>query len=417
MKSSTKKFLKDHIGSTLLIFGVTAVLLVGGFYVGYSRASDRAAILQGPDGSSKEVDAEFATFWEAWQTLRDRHVSSASTTDQDLVYGAIKGLAGSFDDPNTNFFPPEEATKFEEDVSGSFGGIGAEIGRTEGVLAIISPLKNSPAEKAGIKAGDFILRIDGKQSETLDVSEAVTRIRGAIGTTVVLTVFRPEWSQPREISIVRSRIEVPTLDLTFHEDGKVAQIQLYSFNENATREFYKAATTALASGARGIVLDLRNNPGGYLEVANALAGWFLKDGSVVVSERFKDGEDRPFVASGNEALKDMPVVVLINQGSASASEILAGALRDNRNVKLVGVRSYGKGTVQELVPLEDGSSLKVTIAHWVMPSGQILDKVGIEPDYVIELTDEDIKNKKDPQLTKALEVLDAEIAGTGVARN
>lgn len=394
--------------------GILAVALAfSGFYVGYKRgvvAGTNVVVTGVVNGDSKVKDADFNLFWEAWQKLRENHIDSDSVSNQDLIYGAIQGLAGSFGDPHTAFFPPIEAKKFEQDVAGNFGGIGAEIGfDANGALSVIAPLKNSPAERAGIRTGDFISAIDSHDTLGMSVDEAVSYIRGTIGTAVVLSLYREGWAQPRDIRIARENIEVPTLDISFKEDGSVAYIQLYSFNENAFPAFSKAARDAVDKGVKGVILDLRNNPGGYLDVAIRLAGLFIENGKTVVSERFKDGTSEPFVAEGTGLLKNLPLVILINGGSASASEILAGALRDVRGVKLVGEKSYGKGTVQEIKHLSDASTIKITIARWVMPAGGILDKVGLEPDYVVELTDEDIKTKKDVQLQKALEVLKAQM--------
>lgn len=399
---------------TGISIGILVVaLLFSGFYVGYKRglvAGTDVVVTGVINGEGQVADADFNLFWEAWQKLRDNHIDSDQYSNQDLVYGAIKGLAGSLGDTHTAFFPPQEAEKFLQDVNGNFGGIGAEIGLDDNqTLSVIAPLKGSPAEAAGVQPGDLILEVDSNSTVEMSVDEAVSYIRGTIGTAVVLQMYRTGWEQPRDVRIVRDKIEVPTLDISYKEDGSVAYIQLYSFNENAIPALTRAIREMQTKEVRGIILDMRNNPGGYLEVAIGLAGFFVEPGSTVVSEQFKDGTSEPFLARGSGILKDIPVVVLINEGSASASEILAGALRDIRGVKLVGEKSYGKGTVQEIQNLSDRSSMKITIARWVMPAGDILDKVGLEPDYVVELTDEDIKAKKDAQLEKALEVLKAQL--------
>lgn len=407
----------ERISRRILFYVAVGILAVSlafsGFYVGYKRgvvAGTNVVVTGVVNGEGKTKDADFNLFWEAWQKLKDNHIDADTVTSQDLVYGAIQGLASSFGDPHTVFFPPVEAKKFEQDVAGNFGGIGAEIGFDDnGTLSVISPIKGGPAERDGVKPGDLIIKIDGRSTTDMPVDEAVSYIRGTIGTAVVLNMYREGWAQPRDIRIVRENIAVPTLDMNLKEDGAVAYIQLYSFNENAFPAFTKAAREAVTKGAKGVVLDLRNNPGGYLDVAIRLAGLFVENGKTIVSERFKDGTSEPFVAQGSGILKNLPVVVLINGGSASASEILAGALRDIRGVKLVGEKSYGKGTVQEIQHLSDASTIKITIARWVMPAGGILDKVGLEPDYVVEVTDEDIKAKKDAQFEKALEVLKAQL--------
>ncbi|PIR88096.1 MAG: S41 family peptidase [Candidatus Harrisonbacteria bacterium CG10_big_fil_rev_8_21_14_0_10_45_28] len=395
--------------SSWTIFGVlvTVGLLGGGYYTGFSHGQDRvqypnysAEVME----STETLDANFNLFWEAWHTLRSRQIEAADINDQDFVYGAIEGLASSFNDPYTTFFPPVEAAQFEENVKGNFGGIGAEIGIRDGILTVISPLEDSPAQKAGLRAGDLVLKVDGKRSDDMDITTAVGNIRGEIGTSVILNVFRESWLQSRDIEVIRGNIVIPTLATAFFDDGKIIQVKLFSFNENASSGFYKHVKGALETGAKGMILDLRNNPGGYLEVAKDLAGWFLPRGTLVVSERFRSGPDSELYANGNEALVDFPVVVLINGGSASASEILAGALRDQRETPLIGTKSFGKGSVQELVSLSDDSSLKITIAKWVLPKGHILTE-GIDPDYSVELSDKDIEEQNDVQLDKALEVL------------
>ena len=243
-----------------------------------------------------------------------------------------------------------------EDISGEFGGIGAEIDIRDEQLMIVAPLKSTPAERAGLKGGDKILAINGTPTAGLtDVNEAVKKIRGPVGEEVILTILRNGWVKPREITVVREVIQIPTLDLEVR-DGKIAHIKLYSFNEKAVYAFHNAIIEAALKGADGIVLDLRNNPGGFLEVAVNLAGWFVDKGSVVTTEEFRSGEKRDFRANGNSALKSVPTVILVNRGSASASEILAGALRDHLGIKLIGEKTFGKGTVQELQDLRDGSS-------------------------------------------------------------
>lgn len=406
-----KKFFKDHIIPITAIFLLTAAILAGGYYFGYSQGK-RAVTPVTSTESGQKVDADFSVFWDAWQKLRDNHVSSASSTDQDLVNGAIGGLAGSFNDPHTVFFPPEDATKFKEDVNGNFGGIGAEIAADNGVINVVTPLKDSPAQKAGLRSGDFILKINTTHTDGMGVNKAVSLIRGTVGTSVVLQVMRKGWSEPRFITVVRGRITAPTLDSTLIENDSILHLQLYAFNENAPALFAQAIDGMKANGEQGIILDLRDNPGGYLEVAQDLAGWFLPRGTLVVSERYNDGHEDSFPAEGAGVLRNVPTVILINQGSASAAEILAGALRDQIGAQIIGETSYGKGTVQQLFPLKDNSSLKITIAHWVMPKGLVLGGTGIEPDVEVAVTEDDIKAKKDPQLEKAIEVLKAQIGLT-----
>ncbi len=407
-----RSYVREHLAAAISAILIFVALAAGGYYVGFKNGAYQAAVTTTTEGTTAQAD--YGVYWQAWKVLKDNHVDADKKDDKDLMYGSIAGLAQSLGDPHTVFFPPVEGKHFQEEVNGSFGGIGAEIGEKDGFINVVAPLKGSPAERAGLLAGDVILKIGATSTESLTVDAAVNLIRGPAGTNITLSVFRKDkWLQPRDITIMRDKIELPTLDTTYFDKNKIAQLQLYGFNLNAPLKFYQAATDILLKGTQGIVLDLRNNPGGYLEVAHDLAGWFMDRGSLVVTERFKPGTspDQTFLAAGNGALKKLPIVILLNKGSASASEILAGALRDQRGAKIVGETSYGKGTVQEVMNLKDGSSLKVTIAHWVMPKGQILNFDGIKPDYQVLPTDDDIKAKKDVQLDKALEVLRAEING------
>lgn len=397
-----------------LIIVIGIVALVGGvsFYTGYKLGvkNPQEIIVKGITNINDEnIKADFGIFWQAWKILKDEHLKGAEAIDQNLVYGAISGMTDSLKDPYTNFLTPENAKKFEQDISGSFGGIGAEIGIRNEQLIVIAPLKDSPAEKAGLRSGDKIIKIDDTLTAGLNLNEAIKLIRGPEGTKVVLTILRDNWEKAKEITIVRQIIQVPTLDWKMIDD-KISYIQLYSFNENAAPLFYEAAINTLYKGAKGIILDLRDNPGGFLEVAVHLAGWFLERGKEIVTEKFRNGESKVFKAAGNEAFKNMPMVILINQGSASASEILAGALRDNRGIKLIGEKTFGKGSVQELRKLKDESVLKITTAQWLLPNGAVIEKNGLMPDYEVKLTDKDIETKKDLQLEKAIEVLKTQIS-------
>ncbi|MDD5430772.1 MAG: S41 family peptidase [Candidatus Pacebacteria bacterium] len=385
------------------------------YYAGYRLGvtNPQTIIVKGVDNKDIEAEqvknADFGVFWQVWQKLKDEHIKGAEAKDKDLVYGAIKGLVDSLGDPNTNFLPPSDAKKFEQDVTGSFGGVGAELGMKDGLVVVIAPLAESPAEKAGILAGDKIIEVDHKNIEGLDVNEAVKKIRGEIGTQVTLTVLHNGNEKPVDITITRARIEVPTLKMEMKENN-IAHIQLYQFNDNASFLFYKSAISVLFGQSKGIILDLRNNPGGYLEVAVNLAGWFVDRGNVVVTEKFRSGKEAPFNSNGNAALKDIPMVVLMNKGSASASEILAGALRHYVKAKLIGENSFGKGTVQELQTLKDGSEIKITIAQWLLPDGKVLDEAGLKPDIEVKMTEQDIKDKKDPQLDRAIQELNKMIS-------
>lgn len=407
-----EKVLKNRYFVIGISIAVIIALNGASFYFGYQQGmkNPQTVIIRGvanlEEGNIEAVD--FSVFWDAWQVIKDKYVESEKIDNQDFVYGAISGLLGSLKDPNSVFFPPSDAKKFNEDIAGEFSGIGAEIGIKNDQLVIIAPLKDTPAERAGLRSGDKILKIDETKTVGLAVDEAVKLIRGERGTTVVLTILRNGWDKPEEISIIRDVIQIPTIDWKMLENN-IAYIHLYNFYEKAPFLFYQTAVEIIFKNPNGLILDLRDNPGGYLEAAVNLAGWFLKPGETVVSEEFRSGEKQIFKAHGTGLFKDIPLVILINEGSASASEILAGAIRDNLGVKLIGKKSFGKGTVQELASLKDNSLIKITIAHWRLAGGQLIEKNGLNPDYEVNLTDEDIKAGKDPQLDKAIEVLEAKL--------
>lgn len=364
-------------------------------------------------GKSENVD--FSLFWKVYNDLNAKYVDKGNVDSQKILYGAINGLVNSVGDPYTVFFEPVTSKKFQEEISGSFGGVGIEIGKRNNILTVIAPIKDTPAFKAGIKASDKILKIDTKPTTNLAIEEAVNMIRGKRGTKVTLTV-QTGTGLSRDIEIIRDAIKIPTIDWKIIEQGgkKIAYMQIYSFNQTVDSEFKKASEEILKSEADRLIVDLRNNPGGLLDSAINLAGWFLDKNQVVVSEVFRDGTKNEFRSDGNTLLKKYPMVILMNGGSASASEILAGALHDNRGVKVVGEKSFGKGSVQELQNYSDGSSLKVTIAKWLTPAGISISEKGIEADVEVKFKEEDLKEEgkieigtpgKDAQLDKAIEVV------------
>ncbi|MDO8442849.1 MAG: S41 family peptidase [bacterium] len=400
---------RNFLNKAMVVSGIvlaTLVLVGAGFYSGnkYGSNTPKNIVISGVSNMEAGVkkDADFNIFWQAWDMLKSNHIKGADLKDQDMIYGAVEGLINSVDDPHTVFFKPDDSQKFVEDIQGEFGGIGAELGIKDDFIVVIAPLEDTPASRGGIKAGDKILEVDGKPLLKADVNAAVKKIRGEIGTTVVLTILSNGDKAPHDISLVRGTISIPTLKWEIKNDN-IAYVQLFSFNEKAPYLFYKTALAIMLGDMKGMVLDLRNNPGGYLEVAVNLGGWFFEKGALIVSEKFRSGEEIKYTSNGTGAFKDMPIVVLVNKGSASASEILAGALRDNRNIKLIGETTYGKGTVQDMEALKDGSQIKMTIAKWVMPSGYIIEQNGLKPDIEVKITEKDIEAKKDPQLERALE--------------
>jgi len=353
---------------------------------------------------TKDVNLE--QFWEVWNLLEEKYVSSSTTepiTTQKRVEGAIEGLVASYDDPYTVFLPPQAASMFEEDISGNFGGVGMEVGMRDGLITVIAPLPNTPASKAGIVAKDVILEINGTSTEGMGVDEAVRLIRGEVGTVVDLKIYREGESAALEISVVRDNISIPTIDTK--KRGDVFVIALYSFNAISEAKMREAFEEYARSGSEKLVLDLRGNPGGFLQSAVNIASYFVPTGKVIVKENFGNGDKEELYRSQGKSLGSyMPkeMIVLIDGGSASASEILAGALQEHGIAKLMGEQTYGKGSVQELVSLADGSSLKVTIARWFTPNGVSISEGGLTPDILVERTPQQIMENIDPQLEAAV---------------
>lgn len=387
---------KNKIFLSILLVFLFLLVFGGGFYLGQKQV---VCPICPPE------NLDFSLFWEAYNKLQTEYIDPSRINTQDVIYGAIAGMTDSLKDPYSTFFNPEEANRFAQDLSGSFEGIGVEVGLRNNQLTIVAPLKGTPGEKAGLKPGDVITKIDGKDATDMSVEEAVKLIRGKGGTEVTLSIFRKGWSEVKDIKITRETIVVPTVEWEL-KNGDVAYIEMYQFGQTLPADFNNIAMEILKSPAKKIVLDLRNNPGGYLEVAQDIAGWFLKKGQIVTIESQEQGKEKTeYKAEGNATFAEYPIVVLINDGSASASEILAGALKDNRKVKLVGKKSFGKGSVQEIVELRDGSMLKITIAKWLTPKGTSISEVGLTPDIKVDLTEKDFEANRDPQLDKALEII------------
>lgn len=364
--------------------------------------------LVNPDTASEEA-INFDEFWKAWNIINEKYVPTkhAPVTNQEKVWGAISGLADSLGDPYTYFMPPQEKSIFEQDVQGSFGGVGMQIGARDGLLMVIAPLKGSPAERAGIMKGDAILKIDNATTSTMTVDKALFLIRGEVGKTVRLTLYRPNdptRTEPFEVSVVREVIQVPTIDT--EKRGDVFIIRLYGFPATGAELFRQALREFIESGANKLVLDLRGNPGGYLEVAVDMASWFLPQGKIVVSEAEKEGGGKIYRSKGYNVFGDkFRFVILVDGGSASAAEILAAALGQHGIAALVGTKTFGKGSVQELVPVGEATALKVTVARWITPNGTNLSEGGIDPDVKVEITKEQVERGEDPQLDKAIEIL------------
>ena len=400
-----KKYIKIYlVAAALLIVG--ASFFVGAWYGYYNRpAVEKVLNVVGQKPPPQFDSVDFNVFWDVWSRLEDKYVDKAKISRQDLVYGAANGLVRSLKDPYSEFLPPQETKQFQEDIKGSFEGIGAEIGIRKEILTIISPLKDSPAEKAGLKGGDKILKINETTTADLALDEAVRLIRGPKGTEVKLTVLRESFDKVKEFKIIRDTIRITILTTEKKGDG-IFVIKLNHFTQNAAWEFRRAVQEFYQSGSQKLILDMRNNPGGFLNVAVDIASWFLPAGEVVTKERVAEGEREIYRSAGYKLLEKVPTVVLVNEGSASASEIVAGALRDVRGIKLIGIKTFGKGSVQEVVSLEGGSSLKITVAKWLTPKGEEINGRGLDPDVKVELPKEEEKaEEKDWIMEKGIEVL------------
>lgn len=403
-----------HIRNFFLLISFGLLIFAGGYQTARMHGGkvDNAIVKKfvglPMDGAVQAAD--FSKFWEVWKRLENSYVDPGKLDYAKMTWGAMQGLSQSLDDPYTQYLPPKENKQANEDLNGTFFGVGIELGYKESTLAVVSPIVNSPAQKVGVKAGDLILHIkDEKKQLDIDTRDmslptAVTHIRGEKGTPVILTLFREGGVKSFEVTIVRDEIIVPSVELKFIEKNskKIAHLELHKFGGRTDKEWTAKIAEIVAARPAGVVLDLRNNPGGYLDGAVFVSSEFLPSGVIVKQEGRNDSETYSVDRKGS--LTTMPLVVLVNKGSASASEIMAGAIQDNKRAKIVGEQSFGKGTVQEVQELSDGSSLHVTVAKWVLPSGRWIGKEGIMPDVKIE---DNVETKDiDEQLDKAVEVVE-----------
>lgn len=388
----------------IVIVAALAVGFAGGFYYNNFNSPLPALrpLINKDAGQPKSVD--FSTFWTVWNRLQEKYVDKDKLATQALVYGAIDGMVKAIGDPYTVFFQPKESEEFKQQVNGSFGGVGIELGMRKNILTVIAPIKNTPAARAGILAGDKIAKINDKSAEGIKIDDAVSQIRGPKGTQVKLSIAREGADKLKDFTLTREEIKIPAVDWKLVDDH-IAYLQIYSFNGNVDSEFRKAADEISSSKADRIILDLRNDPGGLLDSAVNIAGYFWDSEKIVTIEKFGNGVENQYRNQPNGQLKNYPLIVLINKGSASASEILAGALKDNRGVTIVGETSFGKGSVQEVDDLPQKASVKITIAKWLTPNGASINQQGIKPDIEVKLTEDDVKNNKDPQLDKAKELI------------
>jgi carboxyl-terminal processing protease len=417
--------LKELERTSLLARSILAgvILLFSGFAGGYVVGTrfvvnTATGTIQNSTGVPEGVD--LSPVWKAWRIIDEKFVPAAVATtspiatstaekDQKRVWGMIEGLANSLNDPYTYFLPPTENQQFNADMSGSFQGVGMEIAVKNQKLIVVSPLKDTPAERAGLKSGDYIMKIDNASTDGMDVSVAVQKIRGPKGTQVTFTVAREGWNSPHEIKVTREVINVPTVKTIARPDG-IFVIQLFTFTSNSPDLFRSALREFVQSGDTRLVLDLRGNPGGYLDAAVNMASWFLPAGAIVVTEDY-DGHAQNIVHRSygyNVFNSNLKMIILVDRGSASASEILADALRHYKVAKTVGVNTFGKGSVQELVEITPTTALKVTVARWLGPDGIQIPREGIVPDVKVEFGDKDIRVESDPQLNEAVKMLKAE---------
>jgi carboxyl-terminal processing protease len=356
--------------------------------------------------SERQIDGDvnFSLFWETWDELKKTYIGGKELNDKELFYGALKGMVAAVGDPYTIFMEPIVAEEFSDDLAGTFEGIGAEIGMKQDMITIIAPLPEMPAEKAGLMAGDKILAINATSTAGMSVDQAVSQIRGPKDTEVTLTIGRKGKDAAFDVTIKRGKIVVKSIK-TEMLDGEILMIKVTNFNNDTEALFSEAVRTAIDKNPKGIILDLRNNPGGYLETAIEMASEWVEDGLIVVEQFADEANKNEHLARDRARISSIPTVVLVNQGSASASEIVAGALQDHKKALLVGERTYGKGSVQTVANFDDGSSLKVTIAKWLTPNGRSINEEGVEPDLIVPLTAEDYQNDRDPQKDAAIELI------------
>jgi carboxyl-terminal processing protease len=387
---------KLQVSPIALVAGAL-ILSYGSFYTG-SAMSGQVAL----PGLKTTRDVDFSSLGSLYGLLQRNF--DGKVEDSKALDGAKAGLVASAGDPYTAYLTAEEAKKLKNDLAGKLSGIGAEIGLRNNIITVIYPVEGAPAEKAGLKSGDLIAGINDEDTTGMGVDTAVSKIRGTKGTSVKLKIIRAGTEEPLTITITRDDITVPSVRWSV-KNNNVGYIKVSQFGPDTTGLVDRAATEVKQQGATRIILDVRNDPGGYLDVGVAVASQFLKAGQLVVEEKTGGQTTKRLTASDGGKLRGLPTVVLINGGSASASEIVAAALRDNNAAKLVGEKSYGKGSVQEIKKLPGGAELKVTVAHWYTPKGLNLGKSGIKPDTEVKLTNDDSNADRDPQLDKALELL------------
>jgi len=381
-----KKYVGVYIAVILFIVSFGGGLLLGRYLNIKNQLTDEngniqiSKVINLNRSLNKSSSVDFSQFWDVWDKVSKKYVTS--TQEVDMFYGAISGLVNSLNDPYSVYLPPKDAYEFAKDLSGEFEGIGAEIGIKEKQLIIVSPLPNSPAEKAGLRPGDYIITIDATSTLGMDTNTAVRMIRGKAGTIVTLKIYRQGMDDYKDIKITRAKINIPAV--MYSLKNNIAYLRIMQFNDSTKTEFDKVIAQLKKDGAKGIVLDLRGNPGGYLTASVDMLGQWIERGKVVVSQKGRTTPSTDLKSNGPAELANLKTVVLINRGSASASEIVAGGLRDYKKAVLMGEQTYGKGSVQDFEVLSDGSALKLTIAEWFTPNGVNINQEGIKPDIEVK---------------------------------
>lgn len=390
---------------------ILIVIIFASFLIGFFMGT-KESVLADEYWFSEETSSikmvDFELFWKALAVLDKKHPNASELGSKERVWSSIQGLAESYGDPYTTFFTPEEVKNFEENINGEFSGVGMEVGLENGYITVIAPLKNSPAEQAGILPGDVVTEIDGESALEMTIDQAVEKIRGPKGKTVILKIAREGEAGLLEFSIVRDTIELISLETSVPTNAEdVFVISLYTFSENIGESFGEAMSEFVKSGKRKLILDLRSNPGGYLSSAVDIGSFFVPQGKVIVTESFGENseqEDTEYRSRGTDIKlpKNFKMVILVDGGSASASEIVAGALQEYGIATLVGTETFGKGSVQEYLKIDDETALKVTVAHWLTPFGATIEGQGLTPDHVVEY---DSQDTEDNQLQAAIDLL------------
>ncbi|MBI2444118.1 MAG: S41 family peptidase [Candidatus Magasanikbacteria bacterium] len=406
---TTRRRVNFSLGILLFVVAFGSGVLLG--QVMYVRGGTVAAVAEAEAPTqvfiidrltNRSPVVDFNQFWSVWDRVKSKFVKT-DVKDVDLFYGAVQGMVYALNDPYSSYFPPQPAAEFTKSLAGEFSGIGIEIGMKQNQILVIAPLPNTPAERAGLRPADKIMAINKRPTVGMDLNTAVNLIRGPEGTTTTLTIGREGWAKPRDFIITRSKINVPALIYSV-KPGRVGYLRVMQFNEDTMREFDRVVRRIKRDGITGLIVDVRNNPGGFLDAAIQLSSEWVPEGRIV-SERFRDGRENVHQSVGLHRLYGVPTVVLVNGGSASASEILAGALGDQGAAKIIGEKTYGKGSVQDFETFPDGSALKLTVAEWYTPKGTNINEKGITPDIVMKIDYDKEKIGTDAMINRALQEL------------